>query len=402
MPMGAGKTTGIISYMNAHPEQQYLFITPYRKERRRIKESCERLDFAIPDNQYSRLNECNSFIEQGRNIATTHALFSLFNQDTIDKLAKQHYTLIIDEEPDSIFNVFHISIHDFQMLENNKYFSVDERNCLVISEDRTYDGAIESIKMLYSIKDSRVFYLVDDWNYDNESVGIVSVMRPDIFHTFDKVLVLTYLFKDSNYDCYCRFFRFSYEYLHFENDTLRAGLFDDKEFIRKVKNLIQLYEGNLNFRHRKGNNTNAMSLTKSWYENANSIKLQRVKNNIYNFVRHIVNSPSSDIMWSVYKNYIDAIKGNGYTNGYVPCNCRATNEYRDKKTLAYLLNLYPDPFLIRWLSHNDIRVNPNHFPLTMLLQWVFRSQIRDGQPIQLYLPAARIRDILQDYFALAD
>ncbi len=144
MPMGAGKTTGIISYMNAHPEQQYLFITPYRKERRRIKESCESLDFAIPDNQYSRLNECNSFIEQGRNIATTHALFSLFNQDTIDKLAKQHYTLIIDEEPDSIFNVFHISIHDFQMLENNEYFSVDERNRLVISDDRTYDGAIES------------------------------------------------------------------------------------------------------------------------------------------------------------------------------------------------------------------------------------------------------------------
>ncbi len=57
---------------------------------------------------------------------------------------------------------------------------------------------------------------------------------------------------------------------------------------------------------------------------------------------------------------------------------------------------------MRWLSHNDITVNSKHFPLTMLLQWVFRSQIRDGQPIQLYLPAARMRDILLEYLALAD
>ena len=38
MPMGAGKTNGMIAYMNAHPENKYLFVTPYRTERKRIQE----------------------------------------------------------------------------------------------------------------------------------------------------------------------------------------------------------------------------------------------------------------------------------------------------------------------------------------------------------------------------
>ena len=65
----------------------------------------------------------------------------------------------------------------------------------------------------------------------------------------------------------------------------------------------------------------------------------------------------------------------------------------------YLLNLYPNPFLIRWLNKNGITVNQDHFPLTMLLQWVFRSQIRDGKEINLYLPAFRMREILKRYLA---
>ena len=58
----------------------------YRSERERIQSSCPQLNFCIPDDEYSRLNECNKFISEGKNIATTHALFSLFNTETIDKL----------------------------------------------------------------------------------------------------------------------------------------------------------------------------------------------------------------------------------------------------------------------------------------------------------------------------
>lgn len=37
MPMGTGKTTGLINYMNSNPENKYMFITPFLDEVQRIK-----------------------------------------------------------------------------------------------------------------------------------------------------------------------------------------------------------------------------------------------------------------------------------------------------------------------------------------------------------------------------
>ena len=33
MPMGTGKTTGMIHLMNTFSDRQYLFVTPYKTER---------------------------------------------------------------------------------------------------------------------------------------------------------------------------------------------------------------------------------------------------------------------------------------------------------------------------------------------------------------------------------
>ena len=37
MPMGMGKTTGLINYMNSNPQKKYMFITPFLDEVQRIK-----------------------------------------------------------------------------------------------------------------------------------------------------------------------------------------------------------------------------------------------------------------------------------------------------------------------------------------------------------------------------
>ena len=39
MPMGTGKTTGLINYMNSNPENKYMFITPFLDEVQRIKDA---------------------------------------------------------------------------------------------------------------------------------------------------------------------------------------------------------------------------------------------------------------------------------------------------------------------------------------------------------------------------
>lgn len=236
MPMGTGKTTGMIHFMNTFSDRQYLFVTPYKTERERIQTECPALDFHIPTNERSRLDECHRFIKQGKNIATTHALFSYFNPETIDLLSRQHYTLIIDEEPDCIFDTLVVPQEDFHMLKSENYFKVSETNKqLQLNPEREYTGSIAGFSELYKLCDRHSFYLVDDLNAERNRIGIIGVMNPEIFNCFDEIFTLTYLFADSNYDCYCRFCRIPYAYYHIADNTLCEGKFDDTAFREQCK-----------------------------------------------------------------------------------------------------------------------------------------------------------------------
>ena len=160
MPMGTGKTTGMIHFMNTFSDRQYLFATPYKTERERIQTECPALDFHIPTNERSRLDECHRFIKQGKNIATTHALFSYFNPETMDLLSRQHYTLIIDEEPDCIFDTLVVPQEDFHMLKSENYFKVSETNKqLQLNPEREYTGSIAGFSELYKLCDRRYLFV---------------------------------------------------------------------------------------------------------------------------------------------------------------------------------------------------------------------------------------------------
>ena len=81
---------------------------------------------------------------------------------------------------------------------------------------------------------------------------------------------------------------------------------------------------------------------------------------------------------------------------FVPCNAKATNDFKDRWVLAYLINLNMNPEIAKFFS--PIKVDKNQFSLGMLLQWIWRSRIRDDKPIELYLPSPRMRQLLSDWF----
>ena len=157
--------------------------------------------------------------------------------------------------------------------------------------------------------------------------------------------------------------------------------------------LINLYEGNLNVIGDE-----KYSLSHSWYEKKKLSDLTSIKNNLYNYLRNICKAPSADIMWSTYKDFESSCVGRGYKkNCFVPCNTRATNDYRGNKTLAYLINDFENPFIVQWFAEHKITLNQDAIALSQLVQWIWRSQIRDGKPINLYLPSKRMRKLLTDW-----
>jgi len=81
----------------------------------------------------------------------------------------------------------------------------------------------------------------------------------------------------------------------------------------------------------------------------------------------------------------------GYGRAFEPCNSRSTNKYRDRKSLAYLVNLYHHPFIRAYFEDAGVDISEDYHALLTMMEWVWRSQIREGKPITVFIPSERMR-----------
>jgi hypothetical protein len=56
-----------------------------------------------------------------------------------------------------------------------------------------------------------------------------------------------------------------------------------------------------------------------------------------------------------------------------------------------------NPVLKHFFIQKNIIVNDEEYALSELVQWVWRSAIRDGKEINLYIPSSRMRRLLTDW-----
>lgn len=61
----------------------------------------------------------------------------------------------------------------------------------------------------------------------------------------------------------------------------------------------------------------------------------------------------------------------GYARGLVPCNARGTNEFKDKKSLAYLINFFMHPDIKQFVKHYPIEFDDDLCALSTLLQEIY-------------------------------
>ncbi len=114
----------------------------------------------------------------------------------------------------------------------------------------------------------------------------------------------------------------------------------------------------------------------------------------YNYFFNIIKSKSPENMWTTLKSVEEDLKGKGYTKGFVEMTARATNEFANKTTLAYIYNRYVNPCLITFFTKRGVELNQDLYAVSELLQWIFRSQIRKELPINIYIPSKRMRELL--------
>ena len=90
-------------------------------EVKRIIKSCNKKHFKQPEKYNDtapKIIHLKDLLNKGTNIATTHALFHLFDDEIIDLCYSQNYTLIMDEVTE-VIEPYYIEKTDLELLLEN-------------------------------------------------------------------------------------------------------------------------------------------------------------------------------------------------------------------------------------------------------------------------------------------
>lgn len=400
--MGMSKTSAMIQYMNTHRENKYIFVTPFLSEVARVKEAC---GFTEPEKikDKSKLDRFKELVLSNHSIVTTHALFKIMDLESIEILRQKSYVLVLDEVLD------------------------------VVSETTKTDKDIEAMVRLGILKrdaddnlskgdDDVLAEWMGDWEYSDiinnlmrntlefyrakgKKIALMWLFPDDLIRSFTDVYILTYCFDGYPLKYYLdlkgiKQEKFSVEVLNPE-EVYENRVYKFIPYFRRsnsdIVDKIKILEGNVI--NLIGEGDSAFSV--SWYENhfkksENNIALK--KNLINVCTNRFKNNKIADIMWTTFlKNQESLHNERLKERNMIPHNIRATNEYKDKTSLVYLVNRRYNPVIYQWFKEKGITIDENEYALGEMTQWIWRSAIRDNGNIEIYIPSNRMRELLVNW-----
>lgn len=418
-PPGFGKTQYAIQSINESQEdEKIIFITPFLKEVDRIIKSCPDKHFVQPNASEfdgSKAKHLLSLILQGRNIVSTHALFMNINDDLIDALRLNGYTLYLDEvfEAIGIYNMAEDDWDQSVVITKNDMHSLVNKEYVRIGDDYSVEWVDEENMLskyedMCNLADRKSLFFVNDgfllWSFP------VEVFREGVF---DKIFIMTYRFDSQIQALYYKYFDVQYiKYSVFKNDQDQYEIepYNDtkeKEWKKDVKEKVEIIEdaklnriGDVYYDAQNRPYKSALSVT--WFrenkKRGNNEAFKRLGDNIVNFYRHHTNNKNLLKMWTCFKEYLPYIKNKNLPSSrWIAVNARATNDYKDKTLLCYPVNRYTNPYLNQFFSKKDMEINQDEYAITELIQWMWRSAIREKESITIYIPSQRMRTLLHKF-----
>lgn len=390
--MGAGKSSSAISYMNEHRDCKFIYVTPYLNEASRIKNGCPSLRFVEPSDKLKQYNfkkslHAQALIDQGRNIATTHQAFKCYEPKTLERIKEQGYILIIDENVD-ILESFDYSEFDLQMAVEAGY--IKNEDGLFSVTDKPYKG--KALSELFRLLRSRELIKIQD---GNKGSFFYWALPPSLITSFKEVFVLTYLFHGQSIRYFLDIYNIPYDFVGIEkvgDNKFRFGSPPGytPEYVKHLKDKLHIYSDER--MNEVGSNFHALSM--NWYTK-NDEQVETLKRNVSNFFNNINREiPAKNRLWGGYKTDYSAIRGKGYANAFLTFNAKATNEYRNRNCLVYITNLFMNVNEKKFYLRHGIEVDEDTYALSIMVQWIWRSAIRDGQEVYLYIPSSRMRNLL--------
>lgn len=394
--MGSGKTSAAITYINrSAPESHFVFLSPYVDEGKRIATACPERNFAVLEKRRgSKLNDLRYQVRQHRNIASTHALLERYTPDILEGISAGKYTLILDEAYAVTKTVTATQKSDFQCLLDNGAVRVDPEthHATLVDERCEGYGGTSMQDMIERVRAGSIYYF--------QGKVLIWIFPVHILQAFESIIVLTYMFEAQTLYPYLKLHGYQFNYWGTRKSV--DGTYEFCPADTADTPNIDLYRLITPLDHEKMNAIGAptKALCANWYDG----ERRKGGKSIVNLARHIRNAPKNiykcsakEFMWTTYQRFREEMQDKNIKPHFVPCNARASNQWRNKRYLAYCVNIYEHPDAADYFEMLGYPLDVDKLALSEMIQWIWRSAIRDGKEIWIYIPSSRMRGLLEDW-----
>lgn len=369
---------GFVMYDEEHPLSHKRFTTPQRSYGR------------------NKSDHIKELIASKENIASTHALFAMMDAECMSILKVSDYMLIIDED----LNIWRKFELDELVTDDSEYIFNEEADSGKSKTDSLVlnlieNGVIEvdSLGLLHwqedkmVVNDKKVIYYQVKHFCDSHQLLLINnkvvfwELPISLLKSFDHILIATYFFKSSYFSVYLKHYDITYEVITFGKKP------------KDVAHLVNLIEGKIN---NVGEKPTALSYSSLCQRSSDRTELRETLNkNLANFFKNICKSNSSTQLWTTYKASTKSVQSR-YGKSWLAFSTKATNDYIECRDVAYLCNNYPNVMLVNIVSkRQDGAFDKDLWALSTMLQFIFRSRLRKGEPINLYIPSSRMRELFK-------
>jgi len=403
-PCGSGKTTAMIE--GFEPEKKYLVIVPLLTEVDRIIEQSTNVKFVQPHEYDNSIGTKYASLEEhlinGRNVVSTHQLY-----EDLVPLAKAgllaSYHIIIDEVPkviDAKVDKSQTSINRFYI--ETGFMEVVGSSGLVRPTQKWIEAQNDvsdtlSPKILKSA--------MTDCLYLQDNSAFLRVLPQPLLEVGLSFTVMTYKAEGSMLVAYLR--KLGLPFVIERDNEL------EKKFREKAAELVTVEDISaissstkpkigLSFNKQKEGMKNKSYCSKvtNALKNLRGRKLQNVDaENILitcakdAWKREALKKAAND---NKYKPGPFAQNSRLWESCWIPNTTRGTNDFAHCSHLIYLFDQYPNPFVTKWLGTFS-KEFADAYALTELIQWVWRSRVRKGEPITVYLPSQRMFSVFESW-----
>lgn len=412
---GSGKSTAVIEWMNSNPHKRFLYVSPLLSEsEERIPYSCATLDFVYPVSTSSRTKgeHLLQLLQEGRNISCTHEMFKLMTKEHTKTIKDNGYTIVIDEEVDMITSHSPYRKEDIIYLEDIGVASIDEDNFGRLSLNPVGDVTIMNgayYKNLYDLVDLGMVYCRADRN----SRGTVVLQLPvELLTSSEEVVLLTYMFEGSVMRKFLSLLNIDVKYINKDSHLSMPLMRSSEDIIKEASTLINL-KPTPNYRE-----VSRMALTYNFYANtATKSDYDILSKTIFNAYHYSGRKADSTIVTApefVFRGESSARDEDGRliqkfrkiehprlpNNLYLYSKCRATNDYSDKSVAIHAYNRYIQYNLQGYFKEYTGEVlDSDMYALSELIQWIWRTRIRVGKSIDLYILSTRMRELFEGWIS---